>query len=87
MPNSFKKFFLEEKIFYLLLFFLAAIVTFFNSNIVEQLAINEALILSNEISQPDWFSYAYAVGHSRWSLTFSLLKSFINLGINIGHPS
>ena len=83
MPNSFKKFFLEEKIFYLLIFFLSAIVSFFYSNIVEQRAINVAITLSNQISQPDWFSYNYIASHSMWSLTFSSLKLFINLGINI----
>ena len=83
MLDDLKKIFLNEKVCFFLLFSFVLLISFFYFYSIDQRAINSALTLSNEINYEDKFNVLNIIHHNSWSLTFHILKFFINLGVNL----
>jgi len=81
MGNDFKKVFLNEKTYFILLFIFSLSISFFYT--VDQRAINAALILSDKINYSDVQNVLNITYSNSWTLTYQILKFLINIGVNL----
>ena len=81
MRDSLQRKIINEKNCYFLLIFFSLIVSFFYT--VDQRAISAALILSKKINYSDVQNVLNLGYNNSWTLTYQILKIFINLGVNL----